>query len=50
MLVRRWGLSQVVERRPGRRINGDQRRGAYIFTASIVVLLVAAFLVKWWLA
>jgi hypothetical protein len=29
-------------------MNGDQRRGAYIFMASIVVL-IAAFLVKWWL-
>jgi hypothetical protein len=37
-------------RRPGRGINGEQRRGAYIFTASIVVLIVVAFLVKWWLA
>jgi hypothetical protein len=31
-------------------INADQRRGAYIFTALIVVLIVVAFLVKWWLA
>jgi hypothetical protein len=50
MPVRRWGLNQVVKRRPGRGINGEQRRGAYIFTASIVVLIVVAFLVKWWLA
>jgi hypothetical protein len=50
MPVRRWGLNQVGKRRPGRGINGDQRRGAYIFTASIVVLIVVAFLVKWWLA
>jgi len=49
MSMRRWGLNQVVKRRPGRGINGDQRRGAYIFTASIVVLIVA-FLVNWWLA
>ena len=49
MPVRRWGLNQVVKRRPGPAINGNQRRGAYIFTASIVVLIVA-FLVKWWLA
>jgi hypothetical protein len=47
MPVRRWGLNQVVKRRP--RMDGDQRRGAYIFTASIVVLIVA-LLVKWWLA
>ena len=33
MPVRRWGLNQVVKRRPSRGINGDQRRGAYIFTA-----------------
>jgi hypothetical protein len=50
MAVRRWGLNQVVKRRPGRGMDGDQRRGAYIFTASIVVLIVVAFLVKWWLA
>jgi hypothetical protein len=50
MPVRRWGLNQVVKRRSGRGINGERRRGAYIFTASIVVLIVVAFLVKWWLA
>jgi hypothetical protein len=52
MPVRRWGLNPVVKRHPGRGINGDQRRGTYIFTASIVVLIVAflVFLVKWWLA
>ena len=48
MPVRRWGLNQVVKRRPG--MDGDQRRGAYIFTASIVVLIVVAFVLKWWLA
>src|SRR5262249_37866229 len=37
---------QVVKRRPGRGINADQRRGAYIFTALIVVLIVVVFLVK----
>jgi hypothetical protein len=30
-------------------VNADQRRGVYIFTASIIVLLVA-FILKWWLA
>ena len=50
MPVRRWGLNQVGKRGPGRDINGDQRRGAYIFTASIVVLIVVALLVRWWLA
>ena len=49
MPMRRWGLNPVVKRRPGRGINGDQGRGAYIFTASIVVLILA-FLVNWWRA
>ena len=51
------GVVGIGARRRGQRatsrsfgINGDQRRGAYIFTASIVVLIVVAFLVKWWLA
>jgi len=48
MPMRRWGLNPVVKRHPGRAMS-DQRRGAYIFTASIVVLIVA-FLVNWWLA
>ena len=47
--VRRWGLNSVVKRRPGRGMNSDQYRGAYIFRASLVVLIVA-FLVNWWLA
>ena len=48
MPMRRWGLNPVVKCHPGRGMS-DQRRGAYIFTASIVVLIVA-FLVNWWLA
>jgi hypothetical protein len=47
--VRRWGLNPVAKRRPGRGTNGDPRRSAYIFMGSIVVLIVA-FLMKWWLA
>jgi hypothetical protein len=46
--VRRWGLNQVVKHHPGRGVDGDQH--AYIFTVSIVVLIVLAFLVKWSLA
>jgi hypothetical protein len=43
--MRRWGLNSRVKRRPPRVITADQRRGAYILAAAMIVF-VAAVLVK----